>query len=91
VPTEAGFAISYTTLAAGGDGQISSELSCPHTASSPMKPSTTSYFLLALVLLFANATHAEPADALLAGGCFWCMEVDFEKQPGVLSAIPTAS
>jgi peptide methionine sulfoxide reductase msrA/msrB len=25
--------------------------------------------------------------ATLAGGCFWCMEADFEKTPGVLAAI----
>lgn len=26
------------------------------------------------------------ATAIFAGGCFWCMEADFEKLPGVLSA-----
>jgi peptide-methionine (S)-S-oxide reductase len=30
---------------------------------------------------------AGTATALLAGGCFWCTEADFEKVPGVVSAV----
>jgi len=30
---------------------------------------------------------AKTAVATLAGGCFWCVEADFEKVPGVLSVI----
>ena len=30
---------------------------------------------------------AAPAKAYFAGGCFWCMEEDFEKVEGVLSAV----
>jgi len=33
----------------------------------------------------AAADHSETAYATLAGGCFWCMEADFEKIEGVLS------
>ena len=38
----------------------------------------------------APATAAAPADdssttAIFAGGCFWCMEADFDKVPGVIS------
>jgi peptide-methionine (S)-S-oxide reductase len=45
--------------------------------------------LLASVLLFAGASHAQTAPATakatFAGGCFWCVEADFDKVPGVLS------
>ncbi len=44
----------------------------------------------ALMLSSASAADvAEPAGtatAILAGGCFWCTEADFEKLPGVISA-----
>lgn len=33
-----------------------------------------------------NSTADDPAaTAIFAGGCFWCMEADFDKVPGVLS------
>ena len=31
------------------------------------------------------ATANQPATAIFAGGCFWCLEADFDKLPGVLS------
>ena len=43
--------------------------------------------LLALVLLLWPLTPVQAAveEAVLAGGCFWCLEHDLEKLPGVLS------
>ena len=34
----------------------------------------------------APGQTATRAQAIFAGGCFWCMESDFEKLPGVISA-----
>jgi peptide-methionine (S)-S-oxide reductase len=42
-------------------------------------------FLLAGVLL--HASNAAADKAVLAGGCFWCMEADFEKLEGVTDVI----
>ena len=45
--------------------------------------------LSATTSLAADAPPAHPkntATAILAGGCFWCLEADFEKLPGVLAA-----
>lgn len=41
----------------------------------------------ALVLAFVGAAQAEVERAIVAGGCFWCVESDFEGQPGVLGAV----
>ncbi len=37
--------------------------------------------------LMAGGVRAEPEQAIFAGGCFWCMEADFEKQAGVLTVV----
>lgn len=43
------------------------------------------FFLL--VGMFANISNALAAKAILAGGCFWCMESDFEKLEGVIDVV----
>ena len=49
--------------------------------------------LIALSLLAAPARADEPAKpvayktAMFAGGCFWCMESDFEDKTGVIGVV----
>jgi len=42
-------------------------------------------FILTLALFFA--TNALADKTILAGGCFWCMESDFEKLDGVTEVV----
>jgi peptide-methionine (S)-S-oxide reductase len=37
--------------------------------------------------LFTHQALAEQAKAYFAGGCFWCMESDFEKREGVIDVV----
>jgi peptide-methionine (S)-S-oxide reductase len=41
----------------------------------------------ALMLGLTGAATAEVQKAVVAGGCFWCVESDFEDLPGVLDAV----
>jgi len=54
---------------------------------------TTHRVLLAVALMLGHAAGPERAQAadtqsaILAGGCFWCVESDFEPLPGVIEVI----
>lgn len=50
-----------------------------------MKKNKLVYVLLAC--LFSYIPNASADKAVFAGGCFWCMESDFEKLAGVSEAI----
>ncbi|CAI86656.1 Peptide methionine sulfoxide reductase msrA 2 (Protein-methionine-S-oxide reductase 2) (Peptide Met(O) reductase 2) [Pseudoalteromonas translucida] len=44
--------------------------------------------LTSSVIFYASLAHANKTEkAVLAGGCFWCMESDFEKLAGVTDVI----
>lgn len=44
-----------------------------------------SLILSTSILFYASFASADKA--VLAGGCFWCMESDFEKLPGVINVV----
>ena len=41
----------------------------------------------ALAVALAGAAQAETETAVVAGGCFWCVESDFEQVPGVIDVV----
>ncbi|MDX1732916.1 MAG: peptide-methionine (S)-S-oxide reductase MsrA [Halioglobus sp.] len=45
------------------------------------------YLLLLPLFTLPSITAAETATALFAGGCFWCMESDFQERPGVIDVV----
>lgn len=49
---------------------------------------TRLHLLFALILGITITTQAEAAEkAVVAGGCFWCVEKDFEGVPGVIDVV----
>ena len=47
----------------------------------------TTQGLLVLILSLSQFSYADQEHAIVAGGCFWCIESDFEKIDGVTSAV----
>lgn len=43
--------------------------------------------VLGLALGLAGAAQAKTEKAIVAGGCFWCVESDFEPVPGVIEVV----
>lgn len=44
-------------------------------------------FIVLLALAPLSWSETKTATALFAGGCFWCMESDFEKREGVIKVV----
>lgn len=58
----------------------------PHPA--PIKALALIIGILAAMLAQTSRAHAEDIRSIVvAGGCFWCVESDFESVPGVIEAV----
>jgi peptide-methionine (S)-S-oxide reductase len=53
-----------------------------------LKPIALTVFMLLALVLRGQQAEAQTAETLtVAGGCFWCVESDFESVPGVIDAV----
>lgn len=41
----------------------------------------------ACLFMLATVAHGQTAEAVFAGGCFWCMESDYQDREGVLDVV----
>lgn len=58
----------------------------PHRA--PIKALALTAAILAALMAQNGRAHAEDIrTAVVAGGCFWCVESDFERVPGVIEVV----
>ena len=48
---------------------------------------TVSVTLVILLSIFSLSAKSATEDIILAGGCFWCVESDYESVPGVVDAV----
>ena len=46
-----------------------------------------SFFLLIWFTVLDSSAQEKVETAVFAGGCFWCMEADFEKIPGIKEVV----
>ena len=58
-----------------------------HTSKSVTNNPITNNMEINSELTSSSTTLTQPRIMLVAGGCFWCVEADLEKLPGVLSVI----
>jgi len=57
------------------------------TYSGNLKPIVLLVLITVALCLRANTSHAGTSTLTVAGGCFWCVEADFEKVGGVSGAV----
>jgi peptide-methionine (S)-S-oxide reductase len=52
-----------------------------------MRAAALAFTIAVSALGFAGSAKAEKMEAIFAGGCFWCVESDFDKVTGVLTTV----